>query len=272
MAAIERVSVELTNRCSKACAFCYNASGPGGASAWTADDVVAFVRDCAESGVRAVSFGGGEPLEHPDVFEILARLRGVLFRSMTTNGLLLTEARLAELTDAAPDKVHVSIHFPDRPREVCRVIEQVTELARRGVRSGVNLLVARSRLAPAATAAAELRAAGIGNDRVVYLPMRGRDTPTPAEIARVAGGTARFQSMTCLAGCANSPRFCAVGWDRSVAWCSYTKARRALRAPNYAALAAALDGLELEFCGGDDELVRLSRRPLDGHGVVRSGP
>lgn len=266
---IERISIELTNRCSKACWFCYNESRPSGASTWAVSDVVNFVEDCAANGVRAVSFGGGEPLEYDGVFDVIGRLRGTLFRSMTTNGLLLAGDRFEALVAAAPDKVHVSIHFAGRRAEVLRVIDQVSKLESRGIRSGVNLLVARSDLAQAEAAASELRDAGIGNDRIVYLPMRSSDTPTPAEVARVAGGTARFQSMTCLSGCAKSERFCSIGWDRMVAWCSYTRTRRALSSLSYAALEDALNNLGLEFCGGTNELVRLSRRPLDGHGLVR---
>ena len=272
-AVIDRISIELTNRCSKGCSFCYNASGPGRGTTWSPEDVIPFVRDCAAHGVRAVSFGGGEPLEYEGVLEVLSALRGTLFRSMTTNGLLLSEARLAELAEARPDKVHVSIHFPDREREVARVVDRVLALEACGVKSGVNLLVARSSLDAAARAAATLRDAGISNERVVYLPMRGSDTPSPEELARVAG-TPRFQSMSCLAACAKSERFCAVGWDKTVAWCSYTQTRRALPALTHAGLVRALDGLGLAYCGGTDddersELVRLSRRPLDGHRVVR---
>jgi len=32
---LERVSIEVTNRCAKACAFCYNHSLPGGGTRWT---------------------------------------------------------------------------------------------------------------------------------------------------------------------------------------------------------------------------------------------
>ena len=244
---LDRVSIELTNRCSKGCWFCYNASQPAGRTVWTTDAVVAFVADLAAGGVRAVSFGGGEPLQFDGWADVLSETRGRLFRSMTTNGLLLDPATTDRLV--AADKVHLSVHFPDRPAEVRRVARQVTELAARGLRSGVNLLVARPFLTAATDAAAYLRDAGIGNDRIVYLPMRGRDTPTPAELAAVAGRQP-FQSMTCLGQCAASPRFCSVGWDRTVAWCSYTTARRPLPEPTHAGLLAALDGLGLTFCGG----------------------
>jgi sulfatase maturation enzyme AslB (radical SAM superfamily) len=249
---LELISIELTNRCAKACWFCYNHSLPEGDTRWTVADVVGFVRDCAANGVKAVSFGGGEPLQYPGVFDILHELDGTLFRSLTTNGLLLDGDTFDRLVAARPNKVHVSIHFPDRANEVNRVIGQVNELAARGVKSGINLLVTRSNLPAARHAAGRVRDAGIGNDRIVYLPMRGRDTPTPNELAEVAGKTP-FQSMTCLAKCGPSPRFASVGWDKSVAWCSYTVSRRPLPALTHAGLTAALTDLGLEFCGGTED-------------------
>ena len=249
---VERISIELTNRCSKACWFCYNHSTPGGASAWALEELVEFVQDCAAGGVRAVSFGGGEPLEYEGVFDLLRRLDGVLFRSLTTNGLpLLRDEVFAALIDARPDKVHVSIHFPHNAREVDRVIGQVDRLASQGVRSGINLLVERSKLEHVIQAAATIRSAGIDNDRIVYLPMRGQDTPTPRQVATVAGDRP-FQSMSCLGGCAASPRFCSIAWDRTVAWCSYTTTRRKLTELTFRGLCEALEGLDLQFCGGTD--------------------
>jgi MoaA/NifB/PqqE/SkfB family radical SAM enzyme len=232
--ALDRVSIELTNRCGKACAFCYNTSHPAGDTVWEPDEVVAFVDDLAANGVRAVSFGGGEPLEYPGLFTVLTRLRGRLFRSLTTNGLLLDD-QLEPLVSAAPDKVHVSLHAPGSLPERTRVIRQVRLLADRGIPSGVNLLVAWSRLAEAAEAARQIADAGIGGDRVTYLPMRGSEE-------------ARFQSMSCLLGCAASPRFAAIDWAGRAAWCSYTESRRPLPSRDHAGLLAALDGLRLRTC------------------------
>lgn len=246
MIALDRISIELTNRCSKACAFCYNASGPGGATEWEPSVVSAFALDCAGHGVKAVSFGGGEPLEYPGVVEVLSALRGRMFRSLTTNGLLLDD-RLDALAAVAPEKIHVSIHSPASSSEVERVIRQVDAIAARGIASGVNLLVRASQVVAATAAAARLRASGIGNDRIVYLPMRGDDTPSPREVALVAG-EAPFQSMSCLARCGASPRFAAVSWDRQVAWCSYTATRRRLSPASYPGLVAALAGLLLADC------------------------
>ena len=98
MQQLERISIELTNRCSKACWFCYNHSRPELSSQWTVDELLDIVRDCAAGGIKAVSFGGGEPLEYPGWFDVLTGLRGLLFRSMTTNGKHLDDACLKRLT------------------------------------------------------------------------------------------------------------------------------------------------------------------------------
>lgn len=249
MTSPERISIELTNRCSKACSFCYNGSAPEGQLSWDEDELVDFVQDCAASGVKAVSFGGGEPLQYPGLFAVLGKLKGRLFRSLTTNGLLLEE-NLSQLKAAAPDKVHVSIHFPQNRQEVERVAAQVRMLADAGIRSGVNLLVARSWLEEASWAANYLFAQGIGNERIVYLPMRMADTPEPEQLAKVAGSR-NFQSMTCLSACGISERFCSIAADKSAAWCSYTTARRVLSELSHNGLRRALAGLPLIFCGAD---------------------
>lgn len=261
--AIERLSIELSERCSKGCGFCYNGSNREGASAWDVDALRAFVRDCADGGgVKAFSFGGGEPLEAPELlWPVLAELRGKAFRSMTTNGLLLTGDAIAQLAGAGIDKVHVSIHTAQDRDEVSRVIANVTALAGAGIRSGVNLLVRKSRLDAAREAARALHAAGIANERIVYLPMRGTDVPSPRDVATVAGGP--FQSTTCLSHCHASPRFVSISARKTVAWCSYTVERRVLAAPTYAALRDALDGLGLVDCDAThgSGLVKLRTQP-----------
>lgn len=243
---VDRVSIELSQRCGKACAFCYSGSTPDGAPGWDPAEVVAFLDDLAVGGLRYVSFGGGEPLEYPGLLDVLRATRGRLGRAVTTSGLGLDRA-LAGLVEVGVEKVHVSIHHPGHAAEVGRVIGHVAALEAAGIAAGVNLLVSRPRLAEATTARERLHAAGIRNDRIVFLPMRGADTPTPREVAAVAGGP--FQSMSCLPACAPSARFASIGWDASVGWCSYTTTRRALPALTAAGLVTALDGLGLRFCG-----------------------
>ncbi len=132
---LERISIELTNQCPKACSFCYNHSDPRGQTAWQVHELVEFVSDCARHGVKAVSLGGGEPLIYEGLFDVLTELRGTLFRSLTTSGWRLNDY-LERLVTAAPDKVHVSIHFPQHAQEVSHVIGLVQQLEQAGLRSG----------------------------------------------------------------------------------------------------------------------------------------
>ena len=245
---LDRISIELTNKCSKGCKFCYNHSNPSGDVLWHVEELVRFVEDCAANGIKAVSFGGGEPLQYDGWSEVLVGLKGKLFRSMTSNGLLMKNRLFDQVIEAAPEKVHLSVHFPDSRPEVERVTRQVTELAEAGIRSGVNLLVRKSELESATKAARYLNEAGVGNERIVYLPMRGEDTPTPKELAKVADDKP-FQSMTCLNECRASPRFCSISWDKKVAWCSYTETKRQLVSLTYSGVEMALAGLGLEYCG-----------------------
>jgi hypothetical protein len=160
---LERVSIELTQRCKKACWFCYSQSHPAGATELAPDEVIAFAR-------------------------------GVLFRSLTTNGLPLADAAtLDALVRAKPDKVHVSIHFPERRAEVDRVIALVALLQERSLRSGVNLLVARSALAPVHEAAARLYDAGIGAEPSCFSPCAAKTRPARASspMSRAASASSR---------------------------------------------------------------------------------
>lgn len=244
----DRISLEPSRFCSKGCAFCYNGSSPRGRDGFSAREVISLARDCAEHGVRFLSIGGGEPLEWQGLFEALDALRGVLGRSLTTNGLELVKrpALFEELARVKPDKVHVSIHAVENQREVVRVLEQVQALDELGISAGVNLLVRQSHLAEARAVVTQLEQSHIGRERIVFLPSRGipGQTPSAEDVAWVATGVREssggFMSMSCLRGCAKSPRFVSIAADRTVAWCSYTVARRKLTALTHAAVLSAL--------------------------------
>jgi len=246
------LSIEITQRCSKGCAFCYASSTPAGDPGWTADELLRFATDVTAAGVQSISLGGGEPLEHPEWREILDGLRPLLPRTLTTNGLPLDAGAFDDLVAAAPDKVHLSIHNPGWDGEVSRVIRQVLALESAGIPSGVNLVVRRSTLEACAAVVRRLAEVGVGLDRIVLLPLRGSgadvaDTPGAKEIAAVAGSR-QFRATSCLTSCQASPRFASIGWDKTVALCSYTTSRRPMATLDAAGLAAAVEGLGLTPC------------------------
>lgn len=246
---IELVSIELTNQCSKQCSFCYNGSKRGGATQWTVEELVAFIKDLSFSGVKAVSLGGGEPLEYPGLFEVLERTDGMLFRSMTTNGLLLDkEDNFQRLLSARPEKVHVSLHFPENRKEVQRVLRQVKAIAASDIIAGVNLLVRDDQLLAARAASDFFKAEGIGVAQIVYLPMK-MSNPVSAKMVAFVAGQQHFQSMSCLKACGKSERFCSVTWDKKVAWCSYTRSKARLETLDYQGIVQQLEHLNLIYCG-----------------------
>ncbi len=58
---LERISVEVSRHCDKGYPYCDNGSNLIGETTWTPEIPVRFVTNCAENGVRASFFGGGEP-------------------------------------------------------------------------------------------------------------------------------------------------------------------------------------------------------------------
>jgi hypothetical protein len=64
------------------------------------------------------------------------------------------------LVAACPDKVHISIHFPELESEVNRAIDRVKNLENSGIPSGIDLLVAKSNLVAADRAAKKLIESG----------------------------------------------------------------------------------------------------------------
>jgi hypothetical protein len=249
---LRHVSIELTNRCDKACAHCYNRSRPDGETRWTVPALLAFVGDLAGHGVAGVSLGGGEPLEFPGLIELLEGTRGRLVRSLTTNGRRLA-ALLPGLARARPERVQRSVH--DEP-ELAAALDDVRRLEAAGLPAGLNLLVRRGDEPRLQAMLERIAASGLGPDRVVVLPMRLEPSPEPSALGRAARRP--FLSTTCLLGCAPSARFASVRWDGTVAACSYTAARAALPAPTHAGLVAALSEAGHCPCGPSVPLGRVT--------------
>ena len=106
---------ELETRCNLKCPFCYNywkgGKLPEPSRASTSETVVGLRRILDSVDCRKMAFSGGEPLLRGDLFELLATVRE--FRVpivLTTNGLLLTGARLQDLMKAGISHFQVPFH------------------------------------------------------------------------------------------------------------------------------------------------------------------
>lgn len=161
------VQFAITNRCNLACGFC--SRDLAAESMWNRDSAFAMLASLAEQGVLEVAFGGGEPWAFPRFADLVRRLYAEtpLAVNLTTNGLLLTPARLAEIAGAY-GQIRLSLYEDnDWPTRVAMLVA-----AR--ARFGVNWLLLPSRLASLEATVMQLVALGCRD--VLLLSYNGRDT------------------------------------------------------------------------------------------------
>ena len=99
----------LTTRCNMSCVGCYSTRGDEDPEDIPFERAQAIIDKLSEMGCFSLSFGGGEPTIHPDLFEVAAYARAKqVLPNMTTNGLTMTED-FAEKCSVFGN-VHFSIH------------------------------------------------------------------------------------------------------------------------------------------------------------------
>jgi MoaA/NifB/PqqE/SkfB family radical SAM enzyme len=95
-------------RCNLACAYCneYDDSSPP----VPATEMLRRIDVLAALGLSALTFSGGEPTLHPDLDDLIRRVRerGMLC-GLITNGFLLNEERIERLNRAGLDYLQISI-------------------------------------------------------------------------------------------------------------------------------------------------------------------
>lgn len=100
------MQVELTEACNLRCRFCYNSQKPR-----YNERVFEILDKLAEQGVMQVNLTGGEPLAHPQFFDILKyacdRFPNVVILS---NGSLMDQKALEKIHETNVTSVNISIH------------------------------------------------------------------------------------------------------------------------------------------------------------------
>lgn len=131
----------VTRRCNLSCAYCteYDHTSPP----VPLDVLRERIDHLARLRVIVVSLTGGEPLMHPQLADIV---RYVRTRKMTpavsTNGFLITRARIEELNDARPWALQLSldgVHATKTTRKVLDLLEPQMELLARHARFRVRV-------------------------------------------------------------------------------------------------------------------------------------
>src|SRR5947207_1591546 len=102
--------LELTYRCNWRCVFCYNPRHFDRAGL-SAAEWIAVLDELRRLGTLTITLTGGEPLAHPEFFEIAtaARERAFAIR-VFTNGALIDEAAADHLARLDPLVVELSLH------------------------------------------------------------------------------------------------------------------------------------------------------------------
>ena len=74
------------------------------------DEMYRRIDRLGELGTSVISFSGGEPLLHPELDDLIRRIRGTgAMSGMITNGYLLTADRIQKLNDAGLEHMQISI-------------------------------------------------------------------------------------------------------------------------------------------------------------------
>ncbi len=101
----------VTRRCPLSCVHCYNDSGKKTyPDELTTKEALSVIESLASFKVPAIIFSGGDPLERPDIFELIeyAGSKGVR-TILSTNGILIDEKTAQRIKDSGIVYVGVSI-------------------------------------------------------------------------------------------------------------------------------------------------------------------
>jgi MoaA/NifB/PqqE/SkfB family radical SAM enzyme len=136
--------LNITWRCNLDCSYCTEYDNAK--DHVPHDEVARRIDKCHELGVLHTDLIGGEPLMHPDLLRLLARITGHgMTTGLTTNGFLLTEQRLDELTGAGLGRLQISVDSarpgPGIPKSLKSVKRKIEMCAGRPIWFRVNVVV-----------------------------------------------------------------------------------------------------------------------------------
>lgn len=135
------VHLVAMRRCNLACTYCneYDRHSPPVPT----EALLARVDKLAELGTSVVSLSGGEPLLHPELDAVIARIdaRGML-PELLTNAYLLTAARIEQLNRAGLARMQISIDNvqpDDASKKSLKVLDQKLCLLAEHAAFGINI-------------------------------------------------------------------------------------------------------------------------------------
>lgn len=95
---LKSVCWNITTKCNEKCKFCYRIKDCRDSSY---DENLKIIENIIKSKVEKISICGGEPLVYPDLMNIIKKIKKLnknIIISLTTNGILLTNEKIEELS------------------------------------------------------------------------------------------------------------------------------------------------------------------------------
>lgn len=266
------VHLVATRRCNLACTYCneYDAISPP----VPADDLRRRVDQVARLGTGIVTITGGEPLLHPDLEAVVARIRARgMIATVITNGYLLTRDRIDRLNAAGLDHLQISIDNV-RPDEVSkkslkvldRRLQLLAERARFDITINAVVGAGTDRPEDALTVAERARSLGFSATVGIIHGQGGSLRPLGARqheiVERIAGLQAsrfdvathsRFQKNLAAGRpndwhCGAGARYLYICEDGLVHWCSQQRGHPGIPLERYSDDDLAREGAIVKTC------------------------
>lgn len=125
---------EVTNTCNLFCAHCGSSCTAAG-NRLSADDVQKTLRTIPENLKPMICLTGGEPLTHPEFFEIAGCVSGMGFHwGMTSNGTLIDRLTARKLRETGMGTVSISLDGMEKTHDKLRQKEGAWKKAIDGIR------------------------------------------------------------------------------------------------------------------------------------------
>jgi len=148
LSAPEQVQLSLTNQCSFRCRGCYANSGEKMENELTTEECKKILKILAKKKVFNIAFGGGEPFERKDLFELANYCRQLgMVPTVTTNGYFIKDQETAKKCKVF-GIIHVSLDgIGKKYREIrgidgFKIADQaIRNLKKAGNRVGINCIV-----------------------------------------------------------------------------------------------------------------------------------
>lgn len=148
-----KISFEITYRCNSRCRICsrWQESTKKQKRELSTREVKAFFVEITDLKIPGVSLSGGEPLLRKDILEIskyAKQEQGIKFLSISTNGLLLKNAKMRKLLLDYYDRIHISLDGLEKTHDQIRGIPGTFQTVIKATRRLIQEREARKRKNP----------------------------------------------------------------------------------------------------------------------------